>query len=231
MRRLWLVAVVGGLIGCASAGLIRRDDAAPTSFNFNTNANSVVVVVCAADKSLGGGVILSRGTIISMNHVVGSCDEVELAFRTGFVTKGRVVVRDKEHDLARITPDAMPEIFNAAQIEVNTPSLQERLHFISHPDGLVWSYAEARMGALFRRDLTVNDVGDKVAAWQVNTMACGGSSGGGLFNDDGQLVGVGMGLIRGTGIAFFVPAADVCQKLINCKVSDKPADATGGASE
>lgn len=224
-------AFLCAIVGCASFG--HQSTANSTNggsspdggFKYALAARSVVGVYCEETKSGGGGVVLSKTTIISMLHVVDTCREVKLRFFDGTIVGGRVLSVDETRDLVRIVPDRVPEFVEAATLEIAMPELGDVVYLVAHPNGLMWSYSRGYVGFPKERDVPIGDT--TVSVLQVNIDVFAGSSGGGLFNDAGHVVGFAEGYLEGTSIAFFIPSEAACKKLIKCKEkSEAPSSAT-----
>lgn len=102
---------------------------------------------------------------------------------------------DPLNDLAVIETD---KIDAASWVEIGAPlAIGQEIFAIGHPGGLEYSYSFGHIAALERELLG--------ARWtQADVHADGGSSGGGLFNEAGQLVGVcSFGMGSATGWEFF----------------------------
>lgn len=149
-----------------------------------------------------------------MGHVVGPCRRVHITYFDGTFTIGTIIARDEAHDLVRILPDAVPTDLSVATLAYRTPQLGETLHCIGHPSGLGWTYSRGYVSFNKKRKVTFDN--GTYSLIPVNIDVYGGSSGGGLFNERGRLVGFGEGYVDGTAFAFFTPASAVCQKLFQC---------------
>lgn len=210
MRRAIVVAAVQ---------LLFAGSACAASFDYHAAARAVVTVFCPESKGFGGGVVLSRLSVVSMGHVVNPCKQVLVGYRDGSFSLGSVTKADPGRDLVLIHPERMPEIQPFATLDPALPAVGDRLFVVSHPDGHEWSYSEGYMAYPDERNVTAGSSGRRVTVIQVNVPIARGSSGGALFNGDGEVVGFAEGaLVTNATIAYFVPAAAVCKQLMKCKV-------------
>lgn len=185
-------------------------------FDYDVARQSVVTIYCDTSKGFGGGVITSRTTIVTVAHVVNQCSEVRIGYYDHTTAIGKVMEVDSNRDLARILPERTPDLINMAELAIESPVVGETLHTISHPAGLTWTYTRVHLAS---DGDTQTDVGDSpnLTVYVVAGPWAPGFSGGGLFNDDGRVVGLGEGGVKTTSFSFYVPSAQLCQKLIKCK--------------
>lgn len=102
-----------------------------------------------------------------------------------------VIAYDEQHDLAllRAAGSAIPPHRIASLAKV-TPSLGERIHVVGHVTGLYWTYTEGNVAA-YREDMPDTSDVKMLGPWlQVSAPIFFGNSGGGIFNEYGELVGI-----------------------------------------
>jgi S1-C subfamily serine protease len=111
----------------------------------------------------------------------------------------KVVAFDGDHDLALIKAEAggIPTGHGTADLAAEMPGLGEHVWMVGHPRGMYWSYAEGTISA-YRSDTTVGK------AVQVNGTVWYGNSGGGVFDSQGNLLGVCSRLTRVPMMNYFV---------------------------
>lgn len=215
---LMTVAVILGFIVFG----VRMAGASDYSELYAKTSRSVVVVYEPTTTNGGGGVVVSRISVVTSLHIVGDKTDVKVQFYDGTVADGRVASRDPGNDLALIhvtTPDTV----RVATLDLAVPDIGDDVAVIGHPSGLFWSLSKGYLA--FPRERRV-DLGDgQTDVLQIHAPVFSGSSGGGLFSMEGNLLGIGKGVLatntgngRGGGdIAYFVPASAICQRLIRCK--------------
>lgn len=118
---------------------------------------------------------------------------------------GEVVKFDEGMDLALISlPMVPPHCWS--QVSSDDAKLGEELRIVGHPVGLQWTFMKGTANGL--RDMPQEGV-----RLQVVAPIFFGSSGGGAFNEDGDLVGVASFIMRAPNEGFFVPAS-IIQKFV-----------------
>ncbi len=97
---------------------------------------------------------------------------------------------DKTHDLALYETgvfDTPPH--RTAPIALVAPPVGTPLHFIGHVKALVWTYKRGFVAFYREEDFAMGDLKAKGPWMQVTAPIGRGDSGGGAFNDRGELVG------------------------------------------
>lgn len=107
------------------------------------------------------------------------------------VRVGVLVARDDTHDLALVRDRGAPA---HSEAKIATVTVGQNVHSMGHPLGLWWSYSRGEVAAIRLRAL-----GEHKAMWWVQATApiSPGNSGGGLFDDNGDLVGIATGQMNG----------------------------------
>lgn len=184
-------------------------------FNYFDASRAVVTIYCESSKALGGGVVLAKTSVVSVNHVVSPCQQVVIGYYDGTYALGTVTATDESRDLALIRPEYVPTSVTIAQLDIDTPTMDEQLHVISHLNAMTWTHTTAALAYPYARPISLD--GQQYSLLVINTQTFAGSSGGALFNNDGRVVGIAKGMLSGTSIAYFVPGVAVCKHIINCK--------------
>jgi S1-C subfamily serine protease/DNA-directed RNA polymerase subunit RPC12/RpoP len=194
---------------------------------------STVVVLSA--KGVGTGVILQReggkAFIITNRHVVddgyaGSRGQdptpadkippVHIKFITGDEKEGKVKwVADGETDLALVEVDAPSNVEVAKWDKPADVHIGDQVFAVGNPAGLAWTTTFGKVSAF--RDHNYGS--DRVAVVQTDTRIGPGNSGGGLFTQEGILVGINTFVVASsrinageTGLGFAV-RIELLQKL------------------
>lgn len=118
---------------------------------------------------------------------------------------GKVLAYDHDHDLAlvRATPnssDAIPT--HGIATVASSARVGQELHIIGHTIGLWWSYTHGYVAQIRPGMPNFNE--DKMNTLQVSAPVYYGNSGGGAFNEDGELVGIMSWIRKGPNLGFFV---------------------------
>lgn len=116
--------------------------------------------------------------------------------------RARVLELDGEHDLALLAADGQTPLHGIAELGAS-PSQGEHVHSMGHARGLWWSYSSGDVAAIRFAPL-----GSIPMIWiQTTAPISPGNSGGGLFDEDGRLVGIcsrAVSAPRAQNLNFFV---------------------------
>lgn len=204
MRKILLLAVVLAL----SLGA----HAAPSATEVFAKASPSIVVIIALDDQKrpigsGSGVVVERGKVVTNWHVVERASSVSVRRKETNYTAS--ILQDRrDRDLALLSVqglDAPP----VSVSPVRTLAVGQTVYAVGAPAGLELTLTHGLVSAL--REV---DDGKLI---QTSAPISPGSSGGGLFNEQGQLVGVTTLKRTGAameGLGFAVPADWVVQ-LVN----------------
>jgi tetratricopeptide (TPR) repeat protein len=191
---------------------------------FSCLSPSVMVVESLDAKgsviAFGSGVVIGSDHVITNRHVI----EEGVSFRVEHGGKGwpaKLIRVDPDHDLAELS---VPELPDTAQPVVkrdsSTLAVGEKVYAIGAPEGLELTISEGLVSGL--RDL------DKDRIIQTSAAISPGSSGGGLFDAQGRLVGITTFYLKeGQSLNFALPAE---WTLALDRQPIKPLHATGDKS-
>ena len=121
----------------------------------------------------------------------------------------KVAAWDEEHDLAllEVVGQLQPP-HTIARLAKETPDLGEHVNVVGHQTGLYWTYMGGQVAAYRDEDhykrLSVGRDDAKGPYMQVQMPIFYGNSGGGCFNDYGELVGIAVRITRAPEVGFFV---------------------------
>ncbi|TFH33409.1 MAG: serine protease [Deltaproteobacteria bacterium] len=173
-----------------SLGAMAGTTAAPESIVtsevvFRKASPSVVTVkiFSGADKRLlvqGSGVVVGPGTVATNRHVVESGSEIRVIYQ-GQTYPASVMYADRDYDLCALGVPSLP----APQVDmasVQTIRVGQRVYAIGAPRGLELSISDGLISS-------IRPFG-AFPLIQTNAPISKGSSGGGLFDTDGRLVGI-----------------------------------------
>lgn len=141
-------------------------------------------------QGAGSGVIInSNGTIITNNHVIESAKDITVTLRTGESFEASLLGTDEELDIALIKIDpGETELTVAALGDSDTLKVGDKSVIIGNPLGtLGGSVTEGIISAL---DRSIVIDGKTMNLMQTDAAINAGNSGGGMFNGQGQLVGI-----------------------------------------
>lgn len=157
-------------------------------------ASPSVWVVLARDESarvLGSGsaVVISPGRAITNCHVLRQATSITLR-RDREEVPARLEFPDAERDLCQLRAERLPalsqDIASIASLRVG-----QKVYAIGAPRGLEQSLSDGLISSLRR------DPAGEVEYIQISAPISPGSSGGGLFDDRGRLIGITTAIIGG----------------------------------
>lgn len=194
------------------------------------------VVYIFHEGAIGSGVVVnkSNGLIVTNEHVVKGFDEVGVIFSAdsnSVIRDQRTYVADvvkvvTEHDLALVRLRNSPKNMLAFPLgNASNVSQGMTVHAIGHPEGLLWTYTKGYVSQI--RLLHVWGEGRSADVIQTQTPINAGNSGGPLFTDRGQLIGVNTaGAEESEGLNISVSVAHV-KELLGMSESKTPTDKFG----
>jgi S1-C subfamily serine protease len=156
----------------------------------------------------GSGFILDKqGHILTNNHVIDNAQRVEVTLSDKHKYKARVVVVDKNHDLALLqitAPDLVPATLSGS----NGLVVGQRVYAIGNPFGLSGTMTRGIISAIRSiRGPNGNPIEDAI---QTDAAVNPGNSGGPLLNSRGEVIGIttliaNNGADQSSGIGFAIP--------------------------
>ena len=170
-------------------------------------------------EGAGSGVIVrSNGYIITNNHVIEDASTITVTTADEKEYEAKVVGSDSNTDIAVLKIDAKnltaATMGNSDQLNVGDMAVA-----IGNPLGELGGTVTAGIISALDRELVID--GKTMTLLQTDSSINPGNSGGGLFNGDGQLIGIVVAKSSGSdveGLGFAIPinkAADVAQQIID----------------
>jgi S1-C subfamily serine protease len=156
----------------------------------------------------GSGFVLDKqGHILTNNHVIDNAQRVEVTLSDKHKYKARVVVVDKNHDLALLQITA-PNLVPATLSDSNGLIVGQRVYAIGNPFGLSGTMTRGIISAIRSiRGPNGNPIEDAI---QTDAAVNPGNSGGPLLNSRGEVIGIttliaNNGADQSSGIGFAIP--------------------------
>ena len=149
------------------------------------NANRTSVVVLTTDNGiLGSGFIAdSQGNIVTNNHVIEGAHSINVKFADGSTTKAKLQHHDRNMDIAILQVSANHgspcRLGNSNQVKVG-----DSVVAIGNPEGLEASVSDGIISAIRSSEQ------DNSTIFQTSAPISSGSSGGPLFNKNGEVIGI-----------------------------------------
>lgn len=158
------------------------------------------------DSGAGSGVILTNdGYIVTNNHVIAGAERITVYLQDGTQYEAKLVGTDSFTDLAVIKVEA--ENLPAAVIGTSSDvQVGETVYAIGNPLGVLTS--SVSRGIISGLDRTIEVEGTSMTLMQTDAAVNPGNSGGGLFNINGQLIGIvnaKSASINVEGLGFAIP--------------------------
>ncbi len=158
-------------------------------------------------NSLGSGFVIDpKGIIVTNNHVIAEADDIEVNFADGSKLIAEVIGADPKTDIAvlRVEPE---EPLKAVTLgDSNTIRIGDWVMAIGNPFGLGGTVTTGIVSAR-GRDINSGPYDNFI---QTDAAINRGNSGGPLFNQEGEVIGVNTAIISPTGgsigIGFAVPS-------------------------
>jgi putative serine protease PepD len=156
---------------------------------------SVVLVNGSSTRSgsagIGSGVILDKdGNILTNNHVIDGFDTLDVTLSDGTSAAARVVGKDPGNDVAIIKIDVDAGKLTPAQLgDSDSVRIGEAVIAIGNPFGREGSVTEGIVSGLDRR-LDGGTARPLRQLIQTDAAINPGNSGGGLFNANGEIIGI-----------------------------------------
>lgn len=179
-------------------------------------------------EGAGSGVVMTAdGYIMTNNHVIDGASKITVTTSDDKEYEAKLVGTDSITDIAVLkisTKNLTPATYgNSDQLAVGDMAVA-----IGNPLGELGGTVSAGIISALDRELAID--GKTMTLLQTDASINPGNSGGGLFNGDGQLIGIVVAKSSGSnveGLGFAIPinkAADVAQQLMDKGyVSDQPS--------
>ncbi len=186
-----------------------------------TSEDSAIKIIVA--DGLGSGVHIGSGNILTAAHVVGDAKTVKIKTFAGIEGDADVLWTNKEFDIALIHTGG--NVSGSSELDCREPRFGEQLQAIGNPLGIEFVASFGRVAGKAR----ATGPWKSVIVTDMTTVM--GQSGGGVFANDGRIVGINVGVTLAplksgkdaagadtytptmTGFGFVVPASVVCDLL------------------
>lgn len=169
-------------------------------------------------QGAGSGVIISQdGYILTNNHVINGANSVKVRLRDGTEYDATIIGSDSDNDIALLKVSATglsPATFG----DSNSLAVGDYVVAIGNPLGELGGTVTDGIISALARKVTIEDT--QMTLLQTNAQVNPGNSGGGLFNANGELVGIVNAKQSATeveGIAFAIPINNVLVILSDLK--------------
>ena len=179
-------------------------------------------------EGAGSGVIISAdGYIATNNHVISGASNITVRLYDGQEYKAKLIGTDSQTDVAVIKIEA-ENLTPAVYGDSSKLTVGELTVAIGNPLGNLGGTVTDGIVSALDREITVE--GEKMVLLQTNAAVNPGNSGGGLFNANGELIGIVNAKSSGEsveGLGFAIPintARTIIEDLIeNGHVTGRPS--------
>lgn len=175
-----------------------------------TTTNSVYFSSSYTSEGNGSGVIISSdGYILTNNHVISGANKISVRLRNGEEYEATLVGTDSKTDIAVIKIEA--ENLTVAKIGNSSSALVgDFVLAIGNPLGKLGGTVTYGYISALEREISIE--GSTMNLMQIDAAVNPGNSGGGLFNVNGELIGIVSAKSTGydvEGLGFAIPINDV----------------------
>lgn len=168
-------------------------------------------------SSLGSGVLVGKGFILTNHHVIKGADEIKVALQDGREALAKLIGSDPDSDLAVLRIN-LPNLPSISLADSDSLEVGDIVLAIGNPFGVGQTVTQGIVSALGRTSLGLSTYEDFI---QTDAAINPGNSGGALINPYGELLGINTAIFSRSGgsqgIGFAIPsnlAAQIMQDLI-----------------
>lgn len=165
------------------------------------------------------GVLLPGNRVITAAHCLDdSSTGMWVATESSLAEENAVMffpeVVDVPHDLAVLQSNAVLEGAHPAAVSSYSPNRGEVVIVVGHPAGLGWTMTTGIVSHPKRYGMAFPNQGNDMYYLQHQAPIHPGNSGGGVFNENGELVAIVSGGIRGAGHLAFSVHLDFIRRIV-----------------
>jgi Do/DeqQ family serine protease len=159
-------------------------------------------------RSLGSGVIVPGGLVVTNNHVIEKMDEVKVALADKREFEAEIVLKDQHTDLAVLRLKGLTERLPAFELgDSDALQVGDFVLAIGNPFGVGQTVTHGIVSAVARTQVGISDYQFFI---QTDAAINPGNSGGALVDASGRLVGINTAIFSRSGgsqgIGFAIPA-------------------------
>lgn len=193
-RRRWLFAILGAAqLAMPAAFALDAEQV------FDRVAPSIVLILAKDKRTVnqGSGVVVARERVITNCHVVKQRGQLTVKWKERELSAS-IEREDSKRDLCRLVVPGLDAPV-ATHAKLASVRIGQRVYAVGNPEGLELTLTEGLVSA-------IRNVG-KHQLIQTSAPYTHGSSGGGLFDSEGELVAItSAGVKEGLGLNFAIPA-------------------------
>lgn len=170
--------------------------------------SSLMGIPVTATSSGSGVIIAEEGYIVTCNHVVADATSIVVTLNSGARYEAVIAGYDTRSDLAVIRIEPKEKLTAAKHGTSAHLVVGEQVVAVGNPLGTLGGTVTDGIISSTARDIVMAD-GNEMTLLQTNAAINQGNSGGGLFNLDGQLIGIVNAKYSAEGVeglAFAIPS-------------------------
>jgi tetratricopeptide (TPR) repeat protein len=183
---------------------------------FKENSKAVVVVITYGEKgnpiSQGSGFIVrTDGAVVTNYHVISNARNIKVKAGEKVLDVEGLIYVDKENDLVilKVKGEGLPTVKLG---DIGKIAIGEKVYVISSPQGLENTISDGILSG-------IRKVTPELEVLQITAPVSSGSSGGPVFNKDGEVIGIATFLIKeAQNLNFAMPVNIVKDKIGSKKV-------------
>ncbi|WP_426348754.1 S1C family serine protease [Alloiococcus sp. CFN-8] len=191
------------------------EESADTVVEIKTSVTTQGFMGQQVSEGAGSGVIISEnGYIVTNNHVIEDASSVNIRLRDGETYEAVLVGTDEKTDIAVLKIEASG-LKSAVLGESGSLKVGQSVVAIGNPLGELGGTVTSGIVSALDREIQLD--GETMNLLQIDAAINPGNSGGGLFDGQGNLVGVVVAKSAGTGVeglGFAIPIDDA-KKIID----------------
>ncbi len=158
-------------------------------------------------RSLGSGVIVDGGLVVTNNHVIERMDQVKVSLADKREFEAEIVLKDPRSDLAVLRLKDVKERFPAIELgDSDALQVGDFVLAIGNPFGVGQTMTHGIVSALARTQIGITDYQFFI---QTDAAINPGNSGGALVDQSGKLIGINTAIFSRSGgsqgIGFAIP--------------------------
>lgn len=163
------------------------------------------------DSGAGSGVIIdTKGYIVTNHHVIDGASRITVTLRNGESYEAKLLGSDAEIDIALLEISSDSPLTAATFGDSDNLRVGQRTVAIGNPLGQLGGTVTEGIISALNRDVVID--GQTMKLMQTDTAINPGNSGGGLFDAEGNLIGIVNAKSTGSeidGLGFAIPINDV----------------------
>lgn len=173
-------------------------------------------------SSLGSGVILAEGMVVTNNHVIEGADDIKIALADGREFPCEILLKDESLDLAVLRIKSKERFPVMPLGDSDRTEVGDLVLAIGNPFGVGQTVTSGIVSALARNQVRSGDFGFFI---QTDASINPGNSGGALVDMQGRLVGINTAIFSrsggSVGIGFAIPSSMVQVVVASAKAGAK----------